>query len=119
MNAELNELVGKTITRIEGMEKESKVILFTTSEGYVYQMYHEQDCCESVTIDDVCGDVSDLLGSPLLIVEERTNEGIAQYGNTFTWTFYHFVTAKGYLDLKWYGESNGYYSERVDFCRIK
>ena len=27
MNAELNELVGKTITRIEGMEKESEVMI--------------------------------------------------------------------------------------------
>jgi hypothetical protein len=34
-DAELNELVGKTITRIEGMEKGSEVILFTTSEGYI------------------------------------------------------------------------------------
>ena len=121
---DIKELIGKTIVSIVGMEEGSEEITFTTLDGKQYKMYHEQDCCENVTIDDVCGDVMDLIGSPLLLAEERTSEeNLSDFKNiewqdSFTWTFYHFATINGYLDLRWYGESNGYYSESVDFEEI-
>ena len=120
----ITDLIGKTIINIVGMEKGSECIDIYTSDGMMYQMYHEQDCCEDVTVDDVCGDIQDLMGVPLLVVEERTSEENppdvkdVEWQDSFTWTFYHFATSKGYLDLRWYGSSNGYYSERVDFKQI-
>lgn len=82
-------------------------------------MYHDQDCCEAVSIDDIVGDINDLIGSPLTMAEEVTNpDGLGrkdEYDESYTWTFYKFATNKGYVTIKWYGESNGYYSESVDF----
>ena len=119
-------LKGKTLTKIEGMEAGNDVVKFYCTDGSVYEMYHPQDCCESVTIEDVCGDVDDLIGSEILVADEIIHEGENPEGvelpehhdYSFTWTFYKFATRKGYVDLRWYGESNGYYSESVDFRQI-
>jgi hypothetical protein len=118
----VSELKDKTITSINGMEKGSDEIIFLCSDGSKYKMYHEQDCCENVAIEDVCGNISDLIGSELLIAEEATNESelsaLREYDESYTWTFYKFATRNGYVDLRWYGTSNGYYSESVYFVKL-
>jgi len=118
---EIKELVGKTLTKVDKSEDE---IVFTTNAGEVYKLHHWQDCCESVSIEDVCGDLSDLIGSPLVEAEEVTSdkdpEGITKehQKDSFTWTFYKLRTAKGTVTIRWYGESNGFYSERVEFVHV-
>ena len=85
-------------------------------------MYHEQDCCEYVRVYDINGDVDDLLNSPITQVEEVTSSEDEMELNdpdSFTWTFYKFATIKGYVTIRWLGESNGYYSERVSFKQIQ
>lgn len=114
----ISVLKGKTLKNLENIDCER--LIFTTTTGERYELYHDQDCCESVTIEDVCGNLKDLIGSPILMAEEVTSEenppGIKKnYQDSFTWTFYKFATTKGYVTIRWYGESNGYYSESVDF----
>lgn len=110
-------LTGLIIESIIGLKKGSEVVIFTTECGKQFKMYHEQDCCETVDIDDVCGDVGDLIGSLVFHAEERSNEiegGVNDDSATFT--FYDIQTSKGSVNIKWLGESNGYYSESVTFC---
>ena len=118
MYAKFEELKGKTITKIKGMKKDSVCVEFFCSDGNKYVMDHEQDCCESVYVEDVCGDVEDLLNSPILLAEEVKNAdgpALNEDEESWTWTFYKIATIKGTVTLRWYGASNGYYSEKVDF----
>lgn len=114
------DLLGKTIEKIVGGEGDDQ-ITFVMTEGPDYCMYHSQDCCENVRLQDVAGDLNDLIGSPVVQAEESSNSDDAEQcgskatDESFTWTFYRIATAKGLVVLRWLGESNGYYSESVYF----
>lgn len=97
-------------------------LVFEQEDGEAYEFYHEQDCCEHVRIEDICGDLEDLQGSPILLAEEVNSydkEPPSDDCESYTWTYYKFATIKGYVDVRWLGESNGYYSEAVYFRKIK
>lgn len=114
------QLEGQTLTEIVGAELESERILFKTEAGKVYCLYHSQSCCESVYVDDIVGCIEDLLNTPILLAEEVVNESVEvdKWGSTATWSFYKIHTNRGDVTIKWFGESNGYYSETVDFVEL-
>ena len=108
---------GKTFVKVEGGVGSGEM-LFVTAEGERFLFAHMQDCCEHVDINDIVGDLADLVGEPLLVAEEVSGESPVgfeeEYHESVTWTFYKFATRKGYVDVRWLGESNGYYSESVN-----
>lgn len=116
---DFDTLLGKTLVKIVGLDKGNDEVVFYCEDGKKYKMYHEQDGCECVDIEDVIGDFNNLIGIPLVMAEEEIKEG--EYGDrgTSTWTFYKLATNKGYVTIRWYGESKGYYSESVDFKEIE
>ena len=137
---EFDVLLGKTITGIVGMTEGNDEVRIDCSDGTKYLMHHEQDCCESVAIVDVAGDPESLLGSPITIAECVSNEDVPEdvaaerqaekekaeandgyyYGvESETWTFYKLGNIRETVTLRWLGESNGYYSESVDFRELE
>jgi hypothetical protein len=125
---EFKSLLGKVLTKIN--VENDEIHFYTKHEHYVLR--HDQDCCESVYIESINGDINDLVGDPILLAEEASNhwnasddarvmhalmprDPLPNSDESYTWTFYKIATIKGYVDIRWYGSSNGYYSESVSF----
>nr|CAB4126458.1 hypothetical protein UFOVP88_65 [uncultured Caudovirales phage] len=111
-------LKGKIFCEISQTDE---LICFYVSDNEFYKMYHREDCCESVVIESISGELDWIVGHPILLAEERTCREIP--GRPFnkeseTWTFYEIATIKGAVTIRWYGYSNGYYSERVQIDHV-
>lgn len=112
-----DNILNKKIVEVQGLYKDSKEVIFIFDDDSAFKLFHEQDCCEKVFLGDIVG-VTDLKGAIILNFEEVTDTGAIDTdktdNGTYTYTFYKLCTTKGYLDLKWEGYSNGYYSESID-----
>ena len=109
-----NELLGRTITSITGAHIGSDSIEVKLTDGTHLRMYsYNYECGNdvSIRIEDIVGDVKDVIGSPILLAEEASsNETKSTYEEELGWTFYKLSTIKGNVTIRWTGRSNGYYS---------
>lgn len=118
------EILKGKICKIENMDVGSEYIRFFCNNGKLYEMRHLQSCCEDVNIEDICGDVSDIDGQLILLAEEECSDtgpnGLTKVDNygSETWTFFKLSTIKGSVTIRWYGTSNGYYSETADLYEV-
>lgn len=114
MEIKIEELIGKTFVSIH---EDGNTLIMKSDDGYMYTFEHDFQCCEDVYIESIVGDLTDLLGSRLNMAAEEKSEGSQEetekYNNYVDWTFYKFATIKGYVDIRWIGVSNGYYSTDV------
>jgi len=110
-HVDVSEMLNQTFTSVRSDEES---VTFE-NDKVRYTLYHQQDCCESVVVEEIIGDLDDLENLPLLIAREDTNAEGEELPNSesYTWTFYNFATYKGYVTIRFLGESNGYYSEDV------
>lgn len=122
MMSDFTELKGKIITKIDGGVGDD-VMIFYCHDNTNYRLMYYQDCCAHCSIDDICGDLKDLIGTPILVAEEvfsheNPDDFEDEYQESFTWTYYKLDTIKGGVTIRWYGSSNGYYSETATFEKV-
>jgi len=116
-DAKLEEMVGLTMSNVAKSRHDGNdMIVFDVQEGGAFKMHHRQDCCEDVSVESIDGELSWLAGTPILSAYESSNESNDDYWHE-TWTFYRITTVQGTVVIRWHGQSNGYYSESVDFSR--
>lgn len=142
---DFKELTGKKITEIRGLSKGSEHVEFDTvgpdDAKKTYVLAYYQDCCASCDIEEIHGDMGDLIGEPILLAEcvessepdtetagrrvkEKADaEAKGEYYSDYqyeseTWAFYKIATIKGSVTIRWYGSSNGYYSEMASFHEL-
>lgn len=104
----------KSVKNIDNAE----LVFEEENTGRIFKFYHDQDCCETVELVDVVGDLSDLEGVDLLEAEEISSNGPKPTGydpEDYIWTFYRFSTIKGSVTVRWAGGLPSYYSLSVDF----
>lgn len=114
---DIKELKGQTFSVV--ISDHEDYVDFQREDGSGVLMLHRQDCCENVSIEDICGDLNDLVGVEIIDAYESSNhKDDGEYDNhndcSHTWTFYHIRTIKGTVTIRWYGVSNGYYSEEAN-----
>lgn len=102
--------------------------IVTNKATYIF--YHEQDCCESVYLEDIAGIPTAMRGERILLAEDvssadhplsdatTTPTDPDPNGDVEDWTFYKLATLSGYATLRFIGSSNGYYSTSVSIARI-
>ena len=56
---QFSDLVGHTLKSVTGAVGDDEIV-FELESGEKYCLYHSQDCCEVVEVEDICGDLADL-----------------------------------------------------------
>ena len=119
MLIEMDKLVGKVFVSYEICQYK-EFIKFFDCEGNCYIFYHDIECCEQVYIDDICGDLDDLLFTAILksemISSEMSEDELNQkeaYNEWGEWYFYKLDTIKGGVTLRWCGISTNYSTKVV------
>lgn len=129
---------GKVIDRIVGYDTEGNMHdgrILPGDRKFEFEgkwgrlvFYHAQDYCEFVRVEEVIGDINDLIGSTVIEAEsisggEEMNavvEGLNRMlDESYTWTFYKFGTMKGFVTIRWLSESSEGYSHNVSVKYIK
>lgn len=124
---QFSDMLGKTFEKVYQQDSgigDSDALVFQVSDDERYAMLYQQECCARCSIEDICGSLDDLIGTPIVRAEENSNEekepeSFSHSDNSHTWTFYRIGTNKGTVVIRWYGSSNGYYSETPCFERIR
>lgn len=112
----IEELKGETLTLIERNQNEE--IVLTCASGRRFRMFHDQDCCESVAIGSVDGDLHGLIGSAIIRAKEEPGHEDGGKYESVTFTDFVLATETSEVTIHWIGESSGYYSESVEFIEL-
>ena len=117
-------LKGKTFKNIIINDSRTN-ISFITEDNEWYTLNHKQECCESVYLEDVDNDINELIGSKILLAELRTNTSDIHKGerdfdtySSRTWSFYTIGNINTTCVIRWFGASNGCYSEEAELKKF-
>jgi len=114
----MEKLIGLTISKIIINNDKRQMILYT-KEQRKFVFFHEQDCCEDVYIEDICGDLEDIINHPILQSEKvSSSQKDEDNCESQTFTFYKIATMENSITIRWCGKSNGCYSEEVNLVEL-
>jgi hypothetical protein len=108
------DLVGRKIKSISVHPYE---VHFELDKGERYRLYHSQDCCETVGVNGVFGDISSIVGGDVTqaieeVFSDHDPEGYVreekEYRDySYTWSIFKLVTTYGKLEIRFWGNPTG------------
>ena len=112
---EMDELCGRTFKEVV---RDGDRIIFK-NDTTMYVLERQRDCCAQAWLEDINGDLEDLQGVPIAEAYRSTNKDDApppgrESQGSHTWTFTRIRTIKGTVVIRFFGTSNGYYSESAE-----
>lgn len=125
LDADLDNLKTKSIKKIIGLDEGSHEVVFIFDPGKVC-LHNEWDCCETVVIDKIFGDVSDIINSPIIDVKISDKENYLNilapeddndnfFGPTIEYRYYTIVTEEGQLSFRFRASYKcGSFSMKID-----
>ena len=98
-NQDIRDLVGEVIKEVIGGEKGSDECRIITESGKLFKIYHDQDCCETVDIEDCERD--DVIGGYVHFADFVGGEEPYEGSDGYTWSFLKIDTSKGSIWQRW------------------
>lgn len=114
--SKIDEMIGQTFNAVERSEHDEHLLF--RAEDVHFKFMHRQEGDETVVLESVCGNLSDLVGVPILMASEWTTSNRDNPFRTHTRTSYKFGTVKGSVLVQWLGTSDGQDSEEVSLLRF-
>ncbi|MEK2647414.1 DUF7448 domain-containing protein [Bdellovibrio sp. BCCA] len=119
LNVDLSFLLGKTIISHKLVDQKSNLLL-VGDDGMHYWLGGFSSDGGHVHLEDINGNLDDLLNSPILRAEEKTvlvpEDQKTHPGYTEDYYFYYEIsTIKGSVHMRFYGEEGAYYSASAWF----
>lgn len=114
----LRNIIGAKITDVSQGDEYDFLLTISTNKGLTLKFYHEQDCCESVWLEDGFDDLKSMIGKEILDIEyifNQTDEPLEDVDDSYTWHYTNIKTIDKDCQLRFFGTSNGFYSEDIDF----
>lgn len=111
-NTALDSLLGQTFSKVHVSDD---AVHFYIEGKLKFKMCHVQECCESVYLGDITGDLDDLVGSPILDAKE-TYSYSKEVGECY---FYDIRTLKGSVTFRFMHEYAAMYSSKASLIFVK
>jgi hypothetical protein len=135
---DISDLEGLTLTAFSIKAGQKTVLLQTEQRAFL--LVRRLSDPASIFVESICGNIEDILNTPILTAEKITSRGIKPahaddvtdlvlsrihgdepepyLADSHTWTFYTLGTEKGVVTIRWLGQSNGFYSEEVEILEL-
>ncbi len=118
-------LIGKKFSQIFKIRNDIGLLFiedYYQSPSSIYLLKGDEDCCNDVYIESIDGDINDLVDSIIVEASEESNNdspATDRAQEEYLWTFYKIRSEKGYVTIRFFGTSNGYYSENATLYEYK